>query len=81
MHFNFRFCFFLMENVRGFSSQQRNLVLKLTLLCFLRMGYQSIFGVLQAGSYGMQNYCNQQCKEGLKDLWAQQGKLTWKYPP
>jgi len=39
--------FFLLENVRNFVSFKRNMVLKLTLRCLVRMGYQCTFGVLQ----------------------------------
>jgi len=39
--------FFLLENVRNFVSFKRNMVLKLTMRCLVRMGYQCTFGVLQ----------------------------------
>ena len=45
--------FFLLENVRNFVSFKKNMVLKLTLRCLLKMGYQCTFGVLQAGQYGV----------------------------
>ena len=45
--------FFILENVRNFVSFKRNMVLKLTMRCLVRMGYQCTFGVLQAGSYGV----------------------------
>ena len=45
--------FFLLENVRNFVSYKKSLVLKLTLRCLLKMGYQCTFGVLQAGNYGV----------------------------
>ncbi|XP_074058265.1 DNA (cytosine-5)-methyltransferase 1-like [Macrotis lagotis] len=45
--------FFLLENVRNFVSFKRCMVLKLTLRCLVRMGYQCTFGVLQAGQYGI----------------------------
>ncbi|XP_023572897.1 DNA (cytosine-5)-methyltransferase 1 isoform X2 [Octodon degus] len=45
--------FFLLENVRNFVSFKRSMVLKLTLRCLVRMGYQCTFGVLQAGQYGV----------------------------
>lgn len=45
--------FFLLENVRNFVSFKRSMVLKLTLRCLIRMGYQCTFGVLQAGNYGV----------------------------
>lgn len=39
--------FFLLENVRNFVSFKSSMVLKLTLRCLVRMGYQCTFGVLQ----------------------------------
>ncbi|KAI8508772.1 DNA (cytosine-5)-methyltransferase 1 [Branchiostoma belcheri] len=45
--------FFLLENVRNFVSFKSSMVLKLTLRCLIRMGYQCTFGVLQAGNYGV----------------------------
>ena len=45
--------FFILENVRNFVSFKRNMVLKLTMRCLVRMGYQCTFGVLQAGNYGV----------------------------
>lgn len=45
--------FFLLENVRNFVSFKRSMVLKLTLRCLVKMGYQCTFGVLQAGQYGV----------------------------
>lgn len=39
--------FFLLENVRNFVSFKNSMVLKLTLRCLVRMGYQCTFGVLQ----------------------------------
>ncbi|XP_078007936.1 DNA (cytosine-5)-methyltransferase 1-like [Phascolarctos cinereus] len=45
--------FFLLENVRNFVSFKRSMVLKLTLRCLVRMGYQCTFGILQAGQYGI----------------------------
>lgn len=49
----FRPRFFLLENVRNFVSFKKSMVLKLTLRCLLKMGYQCTFGVLQAGQYGV----------------------------
>lgn len=49
----FRPRFFLLENVRNFVSFKNCLVLKLTLACLVKMGYQCAFGVLQAGHYGV----------------------------
>ncbi|KAL8585576.1 hypothetical protein ACOMHN_050335 [Nucella lapillus] len=49
----FRPRFFLLENVRNFLSFRRSVMLKLTLRCLVRMGYQCTFGVMQAGSYGV----------------------------
>ncbi|KZC13768.1 DNA (cytosine-5)-methyltransferase 1 [Dufourea novaeangliae] len=45
--------FFVMENVRNFVSFKKSMVLKLTLRCLVRMGYQCTFGILQAGNYGV----------------------------
>uniref|UniRef100_A0A8C5HDQ3 DNA (cytosine-5)-methyltransferase n=1 Tax=Gouania willdenowi TaxID=441366 RepID=A0A8C5HDQ3_GOUWI len=45
--------FFLLENVRNFVSFKKSMILKLTLRCLVRMGYQCTFGVLQAGQYGV----------------------------
>ncbi|XP_011402705.2 PREDICTED: DNA (cytosine-5)-methyltransferase 1-like isoform X1 [Amphimedon queenslandica] len=45
--------FFLLENVRNFVSFKKSMVLKLTLRCLVKMGYQCTFGVLQAGQYGV----------------------------
>ncbi|KAJ9600521.1 hypothetical protein L9F63_026341, partial [Diploptera punctata] len=45
--------YFILENVRNFVSFKRSMVLKLTLRCLLKMGYQCTFGVLQAGNYGV----------------------------
>ncbi|EFN76367.1 DNA (cytosine-5)-methyltransferase PliMCI [Harpegnathos saltator] len=45
--------FFVMENVRNFVTFKRSMVLKLTLCCLVRMGYQCTFGILQAGNYGV----------------------------
>lgn len=44
--------YFLLENVRNFVSFKRSMVLKLTLRCLVRMGYQCTFGVLQVGGRG-----------------------------
>jgi DNA (cytosine-5)-methyltransferase 1 len=45
--------FFILENVRNFVSFKKSMVLKLTLRCLIKMGYQCTFGVLQAGQYGV----------------------------
>ncbi|XP_011881443.1 PREDICTED: DNA (cytosine-5)-methyltransferase PliMCI-like [Vollenhovia emeryi] len=45
--------FFVMENVRNFVFCKKSMVLKLTLRCLIRMGYQCAFGIVQAGSYGI----------------------------
>lgn len=45
--------FFVLENVRNFVSFKKSMILKLTLRCLLKMGYQCTFGVLQAGQYGV----------------------------
>lgn len=44
--------YFLLENVRNFVSFKRSMVLKLTLRCLVRMGYQCTFGVLQVRQVG-----------------------------
>ncbi|XP_062515126.1 DNA (cytosine-5)-methyltransferase 1-like [Corticium candelabrum] len=45
--------YFVLENVRNFVSFKRSMVLKLTLRCLTRIGYQCTIAVLQAGSYGI----------------------------
>nr|CAD7438851.1 unnamed protein product [Timema bartmani] len=45
--------FFILENVRNFVSFKKSMVLKLTLRCLVKMGYQCAVGVLQAGCYGV----------------------------
>lgn len=45
--------FFVMENVRNFESFKRGMVLRITLRCIIRMGYQCAFGNLQAGNFGV----------------------------
>ena len=45
--------FFLLENVKNFVNFKGCMILKLTLRCLLRMGYQCTFGILQAGNYGV----------------------------
>lgn len=45
--------YFILENVRNFVSFKKSMVLKLTLRCLLKMGYQCTFAVLQAGQYGV----------------------------
>ncbi|KAH9750483.1 DNA (cytosine-5)-methyltransferase [Citrus sinensis] len=49
----FRPRFFLLENVRNFTSFNKGQTFRLTLASLLQMGYQVRFGVLQAGAYGM----------------------------
>lgn len=44
---------FIMENVRNFVSFKKGMVLKLTLRCITRMGYQCTFGIVQAGNFGV----------------------------
>ena len=41
--------FFILENVRNFVSFQNNMILRTTLRCLIRMGYQCTFGILQVG--------------------------------
>lgn len=45
--------YFVMENVRNFVSFKSSMVLRLTLRCITRMGYQCTFGILQAGNFGV----------------------------
>uniref|UniRef100_W5MKZ4 DNA (cytosine-5)-methyltransferase n=1 Tax=Lepisosteus oculatus TaxID=7918 RepID=W5MKZ4_LEPOC len=67
--------FFLLENVRNFVSFKRSMVLKLTLRCLVRMGYQCTFGVLQAGQYGVA-----QTRRRAIILAAAPGEKLPKYP-
>ncbi|XP_014605619.1 PREDICTED: DNA (cytosine-5)-methyltransferase PliMCI-like [Polistes canadensis] len=67
--------FFIMENVRNFVSFKRCMVLKLTLRCLVRMGYQCTFGILQAGNYGIP-----QTRRRLIILAAAPGEMLPKYP-
>ncbi|VVC27392.1 DNA (cytosine-5)-methyltransferase 1-like,Bromo adjacent homology (BAH) domain,DNA (cytosine-5)- [Cinara cedri] len=45
--------FFIMENVRNFVSFNKGTVIRSTLRCITRMGYQCTFGILQAGNFGV----------------------------
>ncbi|XP_065315323.1 DNA (cytosine-5)-methyltransferase 1-like [Gordionus sp. m RMFG-2023] len=45
--------YFLLENVKNFVYYKNAAVLKLTLSCLVKMGYNCSFGILQAGSYGI----------------------------
>ncbi|KOC65410.1 DNA (cytosine-5)-methyltransferase 1 [Habropoda laboriosa] len=67
--------FFVMENVRNFVSFKRSMVLKLTLRCLVRMGYQCTFGILQAGNYGVP-----QTRRRMIILAAAPGQKLPKYP-
>ena len=67
--------FFIMENVRNFVSFKRSMILKLTLRCLVRMGYQCTFGILQAGNYGIP-----QTRRRLIILAAAPGEILPKYP-
>ncbi|CAK9821528.1 DNA (cytosine-5)-methyltransferase PliMCI [Anthophora retusa] len=67
--------FFVMENVRNFVSFKRSMVLKLTLRCLIRMGYQCTFGILQAGNYGVP-----QTRRRMIILAAAPGQKLPKYP-
>ncbi|XP_076753766.1 DNA methyltransferase 1a isoform X1 [Xylocopa sonorina] len=67
--------FFIMENVRNFVSFKRSMVLKLTLRCLVRMGYQCTFGILQAGNYGVP-----QTRRRMIILAAAPGQVLPKYP-
>ncbi|XP_043507435.1 DNA (cytosine-5)-methyltransferase 1-like isoform X1 [Frieseomelitta varia] len=67
--------FFIMENVRFFVYFKKSIVLKLTLQCLIRMGYQCTLGILQAGSYGIP-----QIRRRLIILAAAPGQILPKYP-
>nr|XP_034189663.1 DNA (cytosine-5)-methyltransferase PliMCI-like [Osmia lignaria] len=67
--------FFIMENVRNFVSFKKSMVLKLTLRCLVRMGYQCTFGILQAGNYGIP-----QTRRRLIILAAAPGEILPTYP-
>lgn len=67
--------FFIMENVRNFVFFKRYMVLKLTLRCLVRMGYQCTFGILQAGNYGIP-----QTRRRMIILAAAPGETLPKYP-
>lgn len=68
--------YFLLENVRNFVSFKRSMVLKLTLRCLVRMGYQCTFGVLQVGLQGKGQRWVGECgrEEGQQSLGC--GKLS-----
>nr|ASM42030.1 DNMT1 [Pogonomyrmex barbatus] len=67
--------FFIMENVRNFVFCKKSMVLKLTLRCLIRMGYQCTFGILQAGSYGVP-----QTRRRMILIAAAPGEILPKYP-
>ncbi|XP_025996917.1 DNA (cytosine-5)-methyltransferase PliMCI isoform X2 [Solenopsis invicta] len=67
--------FFIMENVRNFTSCKKGMVLKLTLRCLVRMGYQCTFGILQAGSYGVP-----QTRKRMILIAAAPGEILPNYP-
>lgn len=67
--------FFVLENVRNFVSYKKNMVLKLTLRCLLKMGYQCAFGILQAGCYGVP-----QTRRRAIIIAAAPGEVLPKYP-
>ncbi|XP_017883668.1 DNA (cytosine-5)-methyltransferase PliMCI-like [Ceratina calcarata] len=67
--------FFIMENVHNFLSFKKHVVLKLTLRCLIRMGYQCAFESLQAGNYGVP-----QSRRRAILLAAAPGQTLPKYP-
>ncbi|XP_065218148.1 DNA (cytosine-5)-methyltransferase PliMCI-like isoform X2 [Planococcus citri] len=71
----FRPRYVIMENVRNFVIFKKNTVLKLTLSCLLKMGYQCTFGVLQAGHFGVP-----QNRRRAIILAAAPGEILPKYP-
>jgi len=67
--------FFVLENVRNFVSFKKSMVLKLTMRCLLKMGYQCAFGILQAGCYGVP-----QTRRRAIILAAAPGEILPRYP-
>ncbi|KAL0106555.1 hypothetical protein PUN28_016331 [Cardiocondyla obscurior] len=67
--------FFIMENVRNFVFCEKSMVLKSTLKCLIRMGYQCAFSILQAGCYGVP-----QTRRRMILLAAAPGEILPKYP-
>ncbi|XP_030756300.1 DNA (cytosine-5)-methyltransferase 1-like [Sitophilus oryzae] len=67
--------YFMLENVRNFVSFKRGMVLKLTVSCLLKMGYQVSWGILQAGHYGVP-----QTRRRLILMAAAPGYILPKYP-
>ncbi|GLV37979.1 Lysine demethylase 2 [Carabus blaptoides fortunei] len=67
--------YFVLENVRNFTTFKKNTILKLTLRCLLAMGYQCTFGILQAGNYGVP-----QSRRRLIILAAAPGEVLPHYP-
>ncbi|KAG8239320.1 DNA (cytosine-5)-methyltransferase 1 [Ladona fulva] len=67
--------FFILENVRNFVSFKKSMVLKLTLRCLIRMGYQCSFAILQAGNYGVP-----QTRRRAIIFAAAPGEMLPKYP-
>ncbi|CAG9770763.1 unnamed protein product [Ceutorhynchus assimilis] len=45
--------YFMLENVRNFVSFKKGMVLKLTISCLSKMGYQVTWGIVQAGHHGV----------------------------
>ncbi|KAH9684642.1 hypothetical protein KPL70_013633 [Citrus sinensis] len=68
----FRPRFFLLENVRNFTSFNKGQTFRLTLASLLQMGYQVRFGVLQARAYGMSQ---------SRKLWGKIRLLDHDLPP
>lgn len=67
--------YFVMENVRNFVFCKKNMVLKLTIRCLIRMGYQCSFGIVQAGSYGVP-----QTRRRMILIAAAPGEILPKFP-
>ncbi|KAJ8647391.1 hypothetical protein MRB53_000414 [Persea americana] len=66
----FRPKYFLLENVRNFTSFNKGQTFRLTLASLLEIGYQVRFGVLEAGAYGV----SQSRKRAF--IWAASPKET-----
>lgn len=64
--------FFILENVRNFVSYKQNMVLKLTLRCLLRMGYQVSrnYHTPMACHSSLNLGCTVPCWSLLTDTWS-----------